>query len=65
MSTVPRPPGAPTRPTTGLLRDVFELLDAHGYDRAPGRVLSAALPALDGLLGDLVATYEGQEVPGA
>lgn len=64
-TTVPRPQGAP-RPTVSLLQDVFSLLDAHGYDRAPGRTLSAALPTLDTLLGNLVATYEGRAgVPSA
>jgi hypothetical protein len=54
-------------PTAALLADVFEVLDRHGYDRAPGRALSAALPRLDALLADLAAAYEGrlQEVPGA
>lgn len=60
MNTVPRPPGAPTRPSAALLRDVFELLDAHGYDRASGRALCAALPTLDILLADLAAAYEGR-----
>lgn len=63
MSTVPRPAGAP-RPNAALLADVFDLLDRHGYDRAPGRALGAALPRLDALLVDLVAAYEGRaEVP--
>ncbi|WP_017616412.1 hypothetical protein [Nocardiopsis salina] len=53
------------RPTTALLQDVFAVLDAHGYKRAPGRVLCAALPHLDDLLAGLTATYEGQEVPRA
>jgi len=53
------------RPTAGLLADVFDVLDAHGYQRAPGRILCAALPHLDDLLAGLVATYEGQEAPGA
>ncbi|WP_017612139.1 hypothetical protein [Nocardiopsis salina] len=53
------------RPTTGLLADVFAVLDAHGYQRAPGRVLCDALPHLDDLLAGLTATYEGQEMPGA
>lgn len=65
MTTVPRPERA-HRPTAGLLADVFDLLDRHGYDRAPGRTLSAALPTLDSLLADLAAAYEGRlEVPGA
>lgn len=64
MPTVPRPPGAPS-PTVALLQDVFAVLDAHGYERAPGRTLAAALPTLDSLLGDLAAVYEGQEVHGA
>lgn len=65
MTTVPRPERTP-RPTASLLQDVFAVLDAHGYDRAPGRVLSASLPALDSLLGELAAAYEGRlEVPGA
>lgn len=63
-TTVSRPTNAPA-PTVALLQDVFDLLDRHGYERAPGRTLAAALPTLDSLLGDLVATYEGQEVPGA
>lgn len=63
MSTVSRP--TPARPTTGLLQDLFEVLDRHGYERAPGRTLAAALPTLDNLLSDLAAVYEGQEVPGA
>jgi len=59
--TAPQP-----RPSAGLLSDVFDVLAAHGYDRAPGRALSAALPRLDSLLGDLVSTYEGRpEVPRA
>lgn len=63
MNTVPRPTGAPT---AALLQDVFAVLDRHGYDRAPGRTLSASLPTLDSLLADLAATYEGRtEVPGA
>lgn len=62
-TTVPRPQGAPT---AALLQDVFAVLDAHGYDRAPGRALGAALPALDSLLGELAAAYEGRlEVHGA
>ena len=61
---------APTtqqRPVTAaLLADVFDLLDKHGYERAPGRALGAALPRLDSLLADLAAAYEGRlEVPGA
>ncbi len=61
---------APTtqqRPVTAaLLADVFDLLDKHGYERAPGRTLGAALPRLDSLLADLTATYEGRlEVSGA
>lgn len=52
-------------PTAGLLQDLFEVLDRHGYERAPGRVLCAALPTLDSLLGEIAAVYEGQEVPGA
>ena len=60
-TTVPRP-----APTAALLQDVFAVLDRHGYDRAPGRTLSAGLPALDNLLGQLAAAYEGRlEVPGA
>ena len=62
MSTVSRP--TPARPTTGLLADVFDLLERHGYERAPGRTLAAALPTLDNLLGDLAAVYEGQEAHG-
>lgn len=64
MNTVPRPAGAPT---AQLLADVFDVLADHGYDRAPGRALASALPRLDALLADLVATYEGRalEVPGA
>ena len=54
-----------SRPTAGLLADLFEVLDAHGYERAPGRVLCAALPTLDNLLGEIAAVYEGQEVHGA
>ena len=55
------------RPSAALLADVFDLLDRHGYDRAPGRTLGAALPKLDALLGELAAAYEGRalEVPGA
>lgn len=56
---------SPTAPTAGLLADLFEVLDAHGYERAPGRVLCAALPTLDSLLGEIAAVYEGQEVHGA
>ncbi|MFC9088968.1 hypothetical protein [Nocardiopsis dassonvillei] len=68
MSTVPRAERAPM-PTARLLADVFDVLAAHGYERAPGRTLSAALPHLGALLSDLAATYEGrglaaQEVPG-
>ena len=56
---------SPTVPTVALLQDVFDLLDRHGYERAPGRTLAAALPTLDNLLGEIAAVYEGQEVPGA
>lgn len=65
MST---PAPAVGRPTTGLLADVFDVLASHGYERAPGRTLSASLPLLDDLLGELAATYEGratEEVAGA
>lgn len=60
-------PSAPGAPTAQLLQDVFDLLDRHGYDRASGRALGAALPRLDALLGELAATYEGRakEVSGA
>jgi hypothetical protein len=55
------------QPTAQLLADVFAVLDRHGYERAAGRTLGAALPHLGDLLTDLAATYEGrlQEVPGA
>ncbi|WP_435107369.1 hypothetical protein [Nocardiopsis synnemataformans] len=58
------------QPTVALLADVFAVLDAHGYERAAGRTLGAALPHLGELLADLTATYEGRvlaagEVPGA
>lgn len=56
---------SPATPTVALLADVFDLLDRHGYERAPGRVLCAALPTLDSLLGEITAVYEGQEVHGA
>lgn len=55
-----------SRPSAQLLSDLFDLLDRHGYDRAPGRSLAAALPRLDALLAELGAAYEGRlEVPGA
>lgn len=50
----------PAAPTAGLLADILGVLDRHGYERAPGRTLSAALPRLDSLLGDLAAVYEGR-----
>lgn len=59
------PTPAAGRPTTGLLADVFDVLDRHGYERASGRTLSASLPQLDELLAGLAATYEGREVAGA
>ncbi|MGW9637410.1 hypothetical protein [Nocardiopsis alba] len=45
-----------------MLQDVFAVLDRHGYERAPGRALGAALPRLDHLLASLADAYEGREV---
>lgn len=47
------------RPSAQLLADVFAVLDKHGYERAPGRALSASLPRLDSFLGGLIDAYEG------
>ncbi|MFC9941293.1 hypothetical protein [Nocardiopsis alba] len=60
MSTVSRPEAG--RPSAALLWDVFAVLDRHGYERAPGRDLCAALPRLDSLLVALADAYEGREV---
>lgn len=52
----PRPEPEPDpRFTTGLLFDVLRVLDSHGYRCASDRALGAVV----GILGVLVATYEG------
>ena len=60
MSTVSRPESG--RPSAALLQDLFRVLDQHGYERASGRDLCAALPRLDHLLASLADAYEGREV---
>lgn len=63
-----RPAPTPDHPTTGFLADVSDVLDAHGYQRAPGCILSMSLPRLDQLFTGLTATYEvcaTEEMPGA
>jgi hypothetical protein len=59
--TPPQPsaetPGASRDPrfTWGLIMDVFDVLERHGYRKGDDRHTGRAI----GILGDLVETYEG------
>lgn len=63
-STVPTPSpepavtgdGGKTRFTMGLILDVFDVLNRHGYTRHSDQATGAAV----GVLMDLVETYEGK-----
>jgi hypothetical protein len=43
--------------TLGLVHEVFDLLDKHGYQRGPARAVSECY----GMLQQFVALYEGRD----